>query len=427
MTRLKGATRDTFRSLQHRNFRIFFITQGISFVGTWLQLAAQILLVYRLSDSGTALGLLTAIQFAPTLLLGAWAGVIIDRHDKRRIMRITSTAMGLSAAVLAVLVFTDLVTVGVVYALAAVLGLANTFDNPARRTLVNDLVPESELVNAVGLNSTLITVARIVGPAVAGGLIVTVGIGWCFALNALSFVPVLFGLRAMDDASFRSRPVARAKGQLRDGLRYAMSTDDLRIPLVLMAVVGTLSFNFAVLLPLFAERDLGGSDVTYTVLTSFFGVGSLIGSLRMARRDSIDTAFLGRAAAMLGLSCAVLAAAPNVPAAAAILVVAGYAGIGILSGGNVVLQLHVSPEMRGRVLALYTVVFLGSTPIGGPIAGWTAQRWGAGPAILVGAVAAVVAGGTVLGYLRRRPAVTPASAVAQVADETPDYVVATTS
>jgi MFS family permease len=404
VTRFKLATADTFRSLQHPNFRIFFVTQGISFIGTWLQVAAQTLLVYRLTDSGTALGLLTAIQFTPTLVLGAWAGVVIDRYDKRRIMRITTSAMLLVAAALATVVATDVVTTWMVYGLAACFGLANTFDNPARRTLVNDLVPDAELVNAVALNSTLITTARIVGPAIAGGLIATVGISWCFALNAASFIPVLLGLRRMDASTFRSRPVARAKGQLRAGLRYAMSVDDLRVPLLLMGVVGTLSFNFIVLLPLLAERDLGGSDVTYTVLTSFFGVGSLIGSLRMARRDVIDTRFLGTSAFALGLSSVALAAAPSIVAAAAILVVAGYAGIGVLSGGNAVLQLAASPEMRGRVLALYTVVFLGSTPIGGPIAGWTAQRYGAPAGILLGAVASTIAGAAVLAFVRRRAA-----------------------
>lgn len=401
MTRLKVATRDTFRSLQHRNFRIFFVAQGISFVGTWIQLASQTLLVYRLTGSGTALGLLTAIQFLPTLVLGAWAGVVVDRYDKRRIITVASTVMGVAASVLAVLVITDRVTLGAVYVLAATFGLANTFDNPARRTLVNDLVPPDELVNAVALNSTLITTARIVGPAIAGALIVTVGMGWCFALNALSFVPVLVGLRRMDPSTFRSVRVARAKGQLRAGLRYAMSVDDLRIPLALMAVVGTLSFNFVVLLPLLAERDLGGSDVSYTILTSFFGVGSLVGSLRMARRDVIDLRFLGESALLLGVASAALAFAPGIPAAAAILVVAGYAGIGILSGGNAVLQVATNPEMRGRVLALYTVVFLGSTPIGGPIAGWTAERFGTGAGILLGAAAAVAAGLAVLAFVRR--------------------------
>jgi predicted MFS family arabinose efflux permease len=271
---------------------------------------------------------------------------------------------------------------------------------------VNDLVPPEELVNAVGLNSTLITSARIVGPAVAGVLIATVGIGWCFALNALSFVSVLVGLHSMEWAAMRSTtPVARAKGQLREGFRYAMSVDDLRIPLLLMAVVGTLSFNYVVLLPLLAERDLGGSDVTYTILTSLFGVGSLVGSLRMARRATIDTRFLGVSAVVLGLTSAALAVAPSVLVAGLILVVAGYAGIGVLSGGNAVLQIAVDPAMRGRVLALYTVVFLGSTPIGGPIAGWLAERYGAPAGLLLGAVAAVAAGLAVLAFLRRRSAV----------------------
>ncbi|HET7721622.1 MAG TPA: MFS transporter, partial [Acidimicrobiales bacterium] len=198
--------------------------------------------------------------------------------------------------------------------------------------------------------------------------------------------------------------------------------EDLRVPLLLMAVVGTLSFNFAVLLPLLAERDLGGTDVTYTVLTSLFGVGSLIGSLRMARRATIDTRFLGWSAIVLGIATTALAFAPNVLVACLILVPAGYAGIGVLSGGNAVLQIAVSAEMRGRVLALYTVVFLGSTPIGGPIAGWTAQRFGTGAGILLGSLSAIVAGCVVLAFLRRRSApidgrtVLPAPAVVQAVE-----------
>jgi MFS family permease len=201
-----------------------------------------------------------------------------------------------------------------------------------------------------------------------------------------------------------------------------MSVDDLRVPLLLMAVVGTLSFNFAVLLPLLAERDLGGSDVMYAVLTSFFGLGSLIGSLRMARRDTIDTRFLGQSALVLGVASGALAFAPSIPVAAAILVVAGHAGIGVLSGGNAVLQIAAAPEMRGRVLALYTVVFLGSTPIGGPIAGWTAQRYGTGAGILIGAVASVAAGLGVIAFLQRRTGAVdgrstlPEPAVVQVVD-----------
>jgi MFS family permease len=406
MTRLRLATADTFRSLRHRDFRIYFAAQAISFTGTWLQLVAQTLLVLRLTDSGTALGLLTAIQFAPTMVLGAWAGVVIDRHDKRRLMTITTSVMLVAALTLGVLVLTDAVTLTWVYALAAVLGLANTFDNPARRSLVNDLVPADEVSNAVSLNSTLVTSARIIGPALAGLLVTTVGIGWCFVVNGLSFLAPLVGIWRMSSSAFTSTPpVERARGQLRAGLRYAWSVDDLRIPLLVMAVVGTLTFNYQVTLPLLAERELGGSASLYTLLTTVFGVGSLIGSLRMARRSTIDTAFVGMSAVVLGVSSLVLAVAPNLPVALVSLLVAGHAGIGVLSGGNAVLQIVAEPAMRGRVLALFTVVFLGSAPIGGPIAGSVAETYGTSVAIGAGAVASVLAGLAVLVRLRRQGAV----------------------
>jgi MFS family permease len=413
MTRLRLATGDTFRSLRYRNFRVYFFSQAISFTGTWLQLIAQALLILELTDSGKALGLLTAFQFAPTLVLGAWAGVVIDRHDKRRIMTITSSVMLVAAIALGVLVLVDAVTVAWVYGLAFVLGLANTFDNPARRTLVNDLVPPEELQNAVSVNSALVTTARIVGPAIAGLLVTTVGIGWCFITNGLTFLAPLVGLYLMDPAVFRATArVQRAKGQLRAGLRYAWSVDELRIPLLLMAVVGTLAFNYQVVLPLFATRELGGTEGTYTVLMLMFSIGSLVGSLRLARLHRVDTRDLGVAAVLLGVSSIVLAVAPNLLVAGASLVVAGYAGIGVLSGGNAVLQLAASPEMRGRVLALFTVVFLGSTPIGGPIAGWVSETWGTPAGIALGAVASLAAGLAVLAFLRRPQGVAEVDAVA---------------
>lgn len=409
MTRLKMATKDTFRSLQHRNFRVFFAYQGVSFTGTWLQLMAQDLLVLELTDSGIALGLLVACQFAPSLLLGAWAGVVVDRTDRRRLLTVCSSVMLVAALALGLLVLTDKVTLVAVYLLAAVLGTANTFDNPARRTMVNDLVPDELVVNAVALNSTLVTSARIIGPALAGLLISTVGIGWCFIINGLTFGVVLVGLRILDWSAMNPRAVVtRGKGQLRAGLAYVRAHDELRIPLLLMAVIGTLSFNNNVLLPLFATRDLGGTGVTYTILASAYGVGSLVGSLRLARRTTIDVDFLARSALWMAASATALAVAPNLPLACAALVWGGYAGIGILSGGNAVLQLHASPEMRGRVLALFTVVFLGSTPIGGPIAGYVAQHFGAPAGMLLGAVAAAASGAVVLGLARRRPVPVPA-------------------
>lgn len=403
MTRFRLATVDTFRSLRHRNFRLYFVSQSISFTGTWLQLIAQALLVLQLTDSGTALGLLTAVQFAPTLILGAWAGVVIDRHDKRRLMQVTTAVMALAAIVLGVLVLTDQVTLTWVYALAGVLGLANTFDNPARRSLVNELVPADEVANAVSLNSTLVTSARLIGPAVAGGLVATVGIGWCFVVNGLTFVAPFLAVRRMDASVLRSTPpILRDRGQLRAGLRYAWSVHDVRVPLLLMAVVGTLGFNSQVLLPLLATRELAGDETTFTWLTTAGSLGMLLGSLWLARRRTIDTRLLAVSAALFGLATALLAAAPTVTLALTASFLVGLTAIGILSGSNTVIQLAAEPAMRGRVLALFAVVFLGSTPIGGPIMGTIAEHLGTRWALLLGAVASTAAGAVVLAVGRRQ-------------------------
>lgn len=411
MTRLRAAGRDTFRSLEHRNFRLYFGAMAVSFTGTWLQLIAQVLLVLDLTDSGTALGLLTGIQFAPVLLLGAWAGVVIDRHDKRVIMQISSSVMLAVAMLLGVLVLTDQVNLTWVYVLAGVLGVANAFDNPARRTLVNDLVPHDEIANAVSLNSMLVTTARLVGPALAGVLVSTVGIGWCFVLNALSFLAPIVAVRAMDVTALRGAPpVAAERGQLRAGLRYAWSVDEVRVPLLMVAVISALAFNFQVLLPLLAERELGGDETTFTWLMTTASLGMLIGSLWLARRRAIDTRLLARSAVLLGVAIALLALAPNVPSALACAFLVGLSSIGILSGSNTVIQMAADPLMRGRVLALYTVVFLGSTPIGGPLVGSVAEHLGTRTALAMGATASLVAGLTVLRWLaagRRAPVASP--------------------
>lgn len=403
MTRVRMVSAETFRSLGIRNFRLFFVSQVISLTGTWLQLIAQTLLVLRLTDSGAALGLLTVFQFGPILVLGAWAGLVIDRVDKRRLLAVTQAVMAAAALVLGVLVLTDAITVPLVYALALVTGMGNTFDNPARRVLVNELVPLTEVANAVSLNSTVVNVARLIGPAMAGLLVTGVGIGWCFVLNGLSYAAPFIALRRMDPGELRTAPpVPRGRGQLREGFRYAWSIDELRLPLLLMAVVGTLAFNFQVLFPLFAQRDLAGGEASYTVLTSIFGIGSLAGSLWLARRGRFDNRALGRSSLVLGASTLALAAAPNLVLAAPVAVVVGFSSIAVLSGANTVLQLAVAPEMRGRVLALFTLVFLGSTPIGGPIAGWLAEAAGARAGLALGAVAAVAGGIGVLGWLRQR-------------------------
>ncbi len=402
--RIAAATRDTFRSLRVRNFRLFFVGQSISQVGTWLQFVGQTLLILRLTDSGVALGLLAAVQFLPMLVLGAWAGVVTDRLDKRRLMTITQAAGMAVALVLGAIVVAGHATVGVVYVAAFLTGIAMTFDNPARRVLVNELVRESDVSNAVSLNSTLMTASRMVGPVLAGVLVGTVGIGWCFVLNGLSFVAVLIALHRVDPAAMRRTALAtRGRGQLRDGLRYVWRTPDLRNPLLLLAAVATLGYNHLVLLPLLVQRELGGTDTTYTVLAAVMSLGAVVGSLWLARRRELTTAMLGRAAVGIGIASAAMSVSPSAWFAAVTAIGVGVASIVVLSGTNTLLQLRAEPVMRGRVLALFGVVFIGTMPIGAPIAGWIADVAGTRVSLAVGALVCVVSGLGAIAATRRLP------------------------
>jgi MFS family permease len=403
MTRLKVATAETFRSLRVRNFRIFFIGQAISQVGTWLQFIAQALLVLQLTDSGVALGLVTAFQFLPVLVFGAWAGVISDRVDKRRLMLVTQTAMMVFALALGVFVLSGHITVTGVYVLAALTGTANAFDNPSRRVMITELVGETEMANAVSLNSALITGSRVVGPALAAWLIHGVGIGWCFVANAASFIAMLVALLMIHPADLHlNERIPKAKGQIVEGFRYVWHHDELRLAVLLMGVVATLSFNWQVLLPLLAEHEFHGNESTYAFITTVFSVGSLVGSLVIARRRTMDNRLLARASVGLGIASFLVALAPTVLTAAVAGALAGATGIAFLSATMTALQLHSIPVMRGRVMALYSILFLGSTPIGGPLAGWIAQGLGTRWSIAMGAAAALASGLTGLVVLKRR-------------------------
>ena len=394
MTRLRIATDDTFRSLHSRNFRLFFSGQLISQIGNWLTLVAQTLLVLKLTDSGIALGLLAAAQFGPVLVLGAFAGLLADRSDKRNLLLIVQALAMLQSFCLAALAFMDRPPVPAIYAIALVGGFAIAFDNPARRSFVVEMVPEDDINNAVSLNSALMTGARVVGPALAGILITTVGFGWAFLVDGLSYIAVLAGLWLMNPAELRSAPVTpRGKGQVREGLRYARSVPELWVPLVMMAVIGTLAFNFQTVLPLFTTRDLGGDDGTFTLLMSVVSIGSLIGALSTARRkDKIGVGHVSRAAIGFGLALALLAVAPNQPVSLALGVLLGLTSITFMTTSTSIVQTKADPSMRGRVLALQAIVFLGSTPIGGPIVGLICERFGARYGLALGAVATILAG-----------------------------------
>ena len=291
MTRIRLATNDMFRSLQVRNFRLFFGGQLVSQVGNWLTLVAQTLLVLKLTDSGYALGALAAAQFGPILLVGAFAGLVADRSDKRRLLIVVQALAMVQSLFLAVLGFMAHPPLLAIYAVAVFSGIAMAFDNPARRSFVVEMVPEKSIPNAVSLNSALMTGSRVVGPALAGLLVTTVGFGWCFLLDALSYIAVIAAYWRMNPSELRQAPVTpKGRGQIREGLRYARSIPELWVPLLMMTVIGTLAFNFQTVLPLFVTRDLDGSDVTFTWLLSIVSVGSLAAALAAARRTTIDVA-----------------------------------------------------------------------------------------------------------------------------------------
>ncbi|MDQ3354726.1 MAG: MFS transporter [Actinomycetota bacterium] len=411
-----AGTADTgmFRSLRVRNFRLFFLGQSVSQAGTWVQMIAQTLLVLKLTNSGVALGLVTACQFLPILLLGPWAGLVADRVDKRRLMLATQSTMMVLAFTLGLLTITGHVGVVQVYLLAALTGVANAFDNPTRRSFVTQMVPTDHVANAVSLTSALMTGSRIAGPALAGLLITTVGHGWCFLLNGATFVAVLIGLARMDTSDLRMSPLLpRGKGQVREGLRYVQAHPELRTPLLMVAVVGTLAFNFQVLVPLLATRTLEGDAGTYTLLSSLMSAGSLGGSLFVARRTSIDLRLIVAACAAFGMATAVFSISPNLAVALVAIVAVGATGLAFMSSCMTVIQLRSDAVMLGRVNALYTMVFLGSTPIGGPIAGWVAEHLGIRAGLGMGAAATLAAAAWGWHLLR------DSDARARVTDEAP--------
>lgn len=408
MTRLRLAGRRTFRSLRTRNYRIYFVGQIVSASGTWMQQIAQTWLVVQLTHTNAiAVGTITAVQFLPVLLIGAWGGVVADRADKRKLLMATSAAAMVIAAVLASLVALDVIELWMVYVLAALLGIVTALDNPARRSFVTELVPEEDGANAVSLNSSVFTAARIVGPALAGVTIAAVGIAWCFAANSVSFVAVIAALLAMRTTEIRpSIPTQRAKGQLREGFRYVWSHPALRTVLVMTAVIGTLSFNFQVTLSLMVRKVFHGGAGTFGSLYALMSVGALLGSLVVAHRARATQRFVIVAAIAFGTCMLAAAFAPSLALLAVLLFPTGIASIAFLSSAGALSQTRAEPEFRGRVAALASVAFLGSTPIGGPIVGLLSAAFGPRSGLVLGGVTALATGVVALRALNRRSAAT---------------------
>ncbi|MGH8997091.1 MAG: MFS transporter, partial [Acidimicrobiales bacterium] len=385
--RLRRAGRMTFSALGVPNYRRYFFGQTISLVGTWMQTTAQAWLVLTLTNSATDLGFVIALQTLPILLLGPYGGVIADRVDKRRLMVVLQSLMGIQALVLGLLSITHVIRLWEVCVLAVLLGLNNTFENPARQAFVLEMVGPTDLRNAVTLNSVTVNAARAVGPAVAGVLIATVGVGVCFLANAASFVAVVASLMTMDKSALDpSVPSQRAKGQMREGLSYVRHNRRLAVPLVMMAMVGMLTYEFQVSLPELAKHTFHGSSEAYGFMTAAMGIGAVIGGLWTAARGSTGTRPLVIAAMGFGAVTLLAALAPILPLELIALALVGWGSVSFLALGNSTLQLNSDPSMRGRVMALWAVAFLGSTPIGGPTIGWVIRVSNPRIGLVVGAV-----------------------------------------
>jgi len=389
---MSAGLRRSFDSLSVPNYRRYFAGQIVSLSGNWMQMVAEVWLILTLTGSGLAVGVTTALQFLPILLFGAWGGVLADRFAKRELLIVTQALMALPALALLAVTAAGVVAPWMVFALVFVRGTINAVDNPTRQSFAIEMVGADRVVNAVSLNSVLIHSARLIGPTIAGLLIVAVGVEPCFALNALTFAAMIFALWRMDPAQLRTPPRAeREPGAVRAGLRYVRRTPELAVPLALMALVGTLGLNFQVTLPLLARFSFDGGPSAYAALVSAMGAGSVAGALLTGARGRSDGRLIAGAALVFGLVAALAALMPSLALEIPVLALLGASAVTFAAAINSSLQLAVEPQMRGRVMALYTVVFLGSTPIGGPLVGWLSQTYDPRLALLLAASAGLAA------------------------------------
>ena len=402
MDRIKNFGRATFSSLKIHNYRLYFIGQAVSLSGTWMQTVALGWLVLELSGSGTQLGIVVALQFLPMLLLGPWGGLVADRYNKRAILYCTQVAFFVLALGTSILIFAGGATMPILYAFALLFGVVRLFDNPARQTLVSELVDHAHLKNAVSLNATVNNLARAVGPSIAGVLIAGIGIAFCFFFNALTYVAAFITLLYMKGDTVHARaPKTRKKGELREGFRYVLATPLIRNTLIMMAFIGAFVFEFQVSLPILAQQVFHGDAKSYALLLAAMGAGSVLGGLFAAGRSTIAPHHLSMFMACFGVSLVAVALMPTLFLATCGMFVVGFFSINVTSLGNTIIQLESAPHMRGRVMALWGMAMMGSTPIGGPIIGFIGEflggRWGVG----VGGAVALMTAAAAIVILRR--------------------------
>ncbi|MCB0967855.1 MAG: MFS transporter [Ilumatobacter sp.] len=398
----------TFRAVRgNRNAQLFFTGLAVSNIGTWVQFTAIAIVVDRLTGKATAIGVLTALQFAPMLFFGAWGGAVSDRVDRRKMAIVTQSLLAVQAAAIAVLDIAGGLTIGAIYVLTLALGLINALDNPARRGFVTELVPEHQIASAVSLNTAVMTGSRIFGPALAAILIDQVGLDtqWLFTANAVSFAAIIASLAMLDTTALHPPPrVGRGGTPVRDGLRYVRRTPILWATFIVFTIVSTFGFNYNVVMPRMANEIWGNEAWFGWVLTSI-SVGSLLGSLATAARERVSLRWMAAMGAVLGIAQIGLAWAPSGVVAILVAPIMGLGGAGFVAAMNSITQQECPPDMRGRILALTAVAFLGSYPIGGPLTGVVADTVGLPWSITFGAVISLVAVvGLVWWALGRHPA-----------------------
>ena len=402
MRGLRAGIGATFASLENPNFRRYFFGQALSLIGTWMQMVAQSWLVLTMTGSAVAVGIVVALQTAPVLVLAPYGGVVADRADKRKLLMGLQASMALQALALGLLTVFGAVRFWEICALALLLGLNSSFEVPTRQSFILEMVGRDSVRNAVSLNSVIVNGARAIGPAIAGVLIAVVGEGICFLINFGSFVAVIFSLVSMDASLLLpSAPALRAQGQLREGLAYVRRTPELALPLMMMAMIGTLTYEFPVSLPVLAKHTFGLGSAGYGFMTAAMGLGAATGGLVTAARGRTGLRAAALAAGVFGICVTAAALAPSMTLELVALFLVGAGSISFVSVGNSTLQLGADPRMRGRVMSLWSVAFQGSTAIGGPIVGGIIAVAGARVGLLVGGVTCFAAAAVGALYLRR--------------------------
>ncbi|MFF0142540.1 MFS transporter [Streptomyces sp. NPDC005227] len=389
-----GAARmGSFTSLRIRNYRLYMVGQSISVVGNWMQSIAVGWLALQLTHSGTMLGVVTAARYLPVLLLGAWGGLVVDRHDRRRMLTLTQVCFALQAALLTVLSWAGWVQLPMLVAIMLVLGFINVFDGPARQSLISELVDREQLPNAIAINSTLVNTAKLVGPGLAGVIIATLGVTPCFALDTLSFLAVIAGLVALRAGEMRpTEREVRAKGQIRAGIAYIWRTPELLRPMVMVYVTGILTWEFPVTLPLFTTSVLHAGPEGYGAATAFMSAGAVVGGFLAVRRAGVTIRSLSVSAVIWGTLICAAAMAPDLPLTLAALVLVGSGSITFNASAKTLLQVKAAPQMRGRVVSIWSIGWMGGTVIGAPTVGAVGAVGGPRSALLVGGLAAVAVG-----------------------------------